>query len=71
MAGDIELFCLQHWIPSRTVNDEGNYWNYDLTQLFTTQEQAETERSEFHSEGRTRIVRMKLIEVDVVGEFAE
>ena len=58
-------FCLQTYI---VWNDKGEWlykWCWDLSTLFTTLEEAETERAEFHAEDRTRIVKMNLRYVSV------
>lgn len=45
-------------------------WCWDLNDVHATLEAAETERAEFYFEDKmTRIVKMKLVEVDVVHVF--
>ena len=63
------LFCLQHWIPARTISDDG-YWYWDLSSVFRSQHEAETDQAEFHWEDETtRIVKLEVREVEVVAEF--
>ena len=63
------LFCLQHWIEPRTIGGEG-YWYWDLTSIFRSQHEAETDQAEFHwDDERTRIVKLEAREVEVVAVF--
>lgn len=62
------VYCLQTWIEARTITGSA-FWHWDLNDLFLSQHEAETVRVEFFSDERTRIVRMELIEGDVIDEF--
>ena len=50
-----ELFVLQRWIQPRTTADQG-YWDWDLSDVFLSEHEADTERIEFHAHSLTRIV---------------
>jgi len=65
MSTHSELCCLQRWISPLTIDGEG-YWDWDLSQLFASLHEAQTQRDEFNSEELTRIVRMELVERDVI-----
>ena len=66
---DLELFCLQHWIPARTIHQAG-YWDWDLGCIFRSQQEAETDQAEFHWEDDlTRIVKLRVTELEVVRVF--
>lgn len=61
-----ELYCLQAYIVGHDGHDWTYRWSWDLSTLFTTQHEAETQRAEFYAEDRTRIVKMTLAEVEVL-----
>lgn len=64
-----EFYCLQVYVVMPTGGEWVYCWSWDLGTLFTTFEQAETERVEFHSEDRTRIVRVRVVEAEVAAVF--
>ena len=61
----VTLFTLQHWCQPRTITGEGE-WDWDMGQLFGSLNEAETYQAEFSSEKLTRIVRMELVEREVI-----
>lgn len=63
------FYCLQTYMVGHDGQEWCYGWSWDLSMLFTTLGEAETERAEFYTEHRTRIVKMKLVETEVVGVF--
>ncbi len=64
------LYRLEHWIDGRTITQHDGRWTHDLSDLYVTRAAAETQRAEFHTESRTRIVLVELIEREVIAEWA-
>ncbi len=78
MSGPRDVFVLQTWIAPRTIQelkqieagDCDGFWLWDLNDLFTSLAEAETTRAEFYAEeDSTRIVKMQLVELEVVTVF--
>ena len=67
-AGMKTLYVLQHYTHPKSITEPWT-WDWDLSDIFFTESDAETFRIEWHSESATRIVRLVVSE-EVVVEYA-
>lgn len=62
-------YSLQEYLVGIEDGEWVYRWQTDLSNLFTTREEAETVRVEFYCESRTRILKVEMREVEVVAVF--